>query len=289
MNIYETVTERILTKLEQGVIPWRKTWTSGLPKSLASGKEYRGMNILLLGTAGFTSRYWITFREALRLGGHVRLGEKGTTVFFWHWRTAEDLEKLRQKTGRENLAPCTNFASVVFNLDQVDGIARPDDDTHQHEQLDLAENVFQMMPNKPEIVHSREDRACYNRARDLVTLPHLGQFESAAEYFATLYHELTHATAHEKRLNRAAEQIDGNAPERYSFEELVAEFGSAFLCGFAGISNPVSESLQAGYIQGWAEVIRKDTHLIVRAASAAQRAADYIRGKVVLQEAKAAA
>ena len=67
-------------------------------------------------------------------------------------------------------------------------------------------------------------------------------------------------------------------------EELVAEFGAAFLCAFAGISNPASEDLQASYIAGWSQALRKDNRLIVRAASAAQRAADYIRGKTVQEQ-----
>jgi antirestriction protein ArdC len=78
-------------------------------------------------------------------------------------------------------------------------------------------------------------------------------------------------------------------PERYSYEELVAEFGAAFLCAFAGIQDPGNEALQASYIDGWAQVLKKDVRLLVRAAGAAQRAVDYIRGKVVVDETIAAA
>lgn len=130
-SVYENVTHRILSHLEAGRIPWRKTWTSGLPKSLATGREYRGVNILLLGSAGCTSRYWLTYREALRLGGHVRKGEKATLVVYWKWRTDEDLRKLRDKTGKESFAPCVPFVSAVFNLDQVEKVARPEDDAPQ--------------------------------------------------------------------------------------------------------------------------------------------------------------
>ena len=100
MDVYSTVTDRILKQLEAGVIPWRKTWTTGLPASLTTGREYRGINILILISAGYCSRYWVTFRQALRLGGHVCKGEKGTPVVYWHWRTPEDLVRLQQKTGK---------------------------------------------------------------------------------------------------------------------------------------------------------------------------------------------
>ena len=87
MNIYAEVTERILGDLRAGVVPWRKTWANGLPKSLATGKEYRGHNVFLLATNAYQSRYWVTFNQAKRLGGHVREGEKATPIYYWHWRT----------------------------------------------------------------------------------------------------------------------------------------------------------------------------------------------------------
>lgn len=280
VNIYEHVTNRILSQLEAGQIPWRKTWASGLPKSLTTGKEYRGINILLLGTSGYASRYWVTYRQALRLGGHVRKGEKATPVVYWKWRTDEDMQKLRAKTGKESFAPCVPFVSAVFNLDQVEQVTRPKDDVPHlpNQPLEIAAQVYDVMPDKPEIHHSATNQPAYVPSVDRVLLPHLSQFENAAQYYSTLFHELVHSTGHAKRLNRFKE-TEGDRVERYSFEELVAEFGAAFLCGFAGIQNRDTESLQAGYIQGWMQALKNDARLVVRAASAAQRAADYIRGK----------
>lgn len=288
-NIYQTVTDRILKQLKAGVVPWHKTWTAGFPKSLTTGKEYRGVNILVLGTTEFTSRYWLTYREALRLGGHVRKGEKATPVVFWKWRTPEELAKRREQTGKENPAPCVPFTNAVFNLDQVEGVPRPADDvpTRPNEPLDIAEHVFEVMPDKPAIVHTATSQPAYHSLVDQVTMPHLSQFESAAEYYAALFHELVHATGHPKRLNRFGE-AEGDRIERYSFEELVAEFGAAFLCAFTGVQNADTDALQASYIDGWSKALQSDSRLVVRAASAAQRAADYIRGKTALvEEAKA--
>lgn len=278
MSIYEIVTQRILSRLEAGVVPWRKTWTTGLPKSLTTGKEYRGLNILVLGTAEFTSRYWLTYRQALQSGGHVRKGERATPVVYWKWRTEKELKQLELKTGKRDLARCFPFGSAVFNLDQVEGVSRPVDDVPQqpNHRLELAEQVFHTMTDLPAIIHAAGAEPAYYRQLDRITLPHLTQFENAEEYYAALFHELVHSTAHGKRLNRFAE-AEGSQPDRYSFEELVAEFGAAFLCAWSGITQPDKEARQADYIAGWAKVLRNDHRMIVLAAAAAQRAADYIR------------
>ena len=287
MTIYETVTNRILNQLSAGQVPWHKTWKTGLPKSLCTGREYRGVNILVLGSAEYTSRYWMTFREAQRQGGHVRKGERATPVIYWKWRTPEELAQRAAQTGKEDPAPCTPFVSAVFNFDQVEGVARPADDLppRHEDRLTVAEQMFDVMPDKPEIIHTLTAQPAYSPSLDRITLPHLSQFESADQYFSTLYHELTHASGHARRLNRFAE-AEGDRVEKYSFEELVAEFGAAFLCGFAGIQNRGTEELQASYIEGWARVFQQDNRVLVRAASAAQRAADYIRGKVPAEEPK---
>jgi antirestriction protein ArdC len=290
MNIYSTITERILKQMEEGVIPWHKTWRAGLPKNTVSGKEYRGVNILVLGLADHTSCYWLTYRQALQLGGHVRKGERSTPVIYWKWRTPEEIARRAAETGNEEIAPCVPFVSAVFNLDQTEGIAWPADDIQHRpeDRLTMADQMLDVMPDKPEIVHAVTANPVYSPRLDRVTLPHLSQFESADDYFSTLFHELTHSSGHPRRLNRFAE-TEGDQAEKYSFEELVAEFGAAFLCGFAGIENGKTHAQQASYIEGWARVFRQDSRILVRAASAAQRAADYIRGKTATEHVSIAA
>ena len=186
------------------------------------------------------------------------------------------------QTGPAAPAPCYPFTSAVFNFEQLEGIARPADDVPNRlaNRLEVADLMLSVMPDMPRIVHAVISEPAYHRSTDTVTLPHLSQFDSADEYYAGLFHELVHCTGASRRLNRFA-AAEGNRVERYSFEELVAEFGAAFLCGFAGIHNAATEALQASYIQGWSAALRQDPHLLGRAASAAQRAADYIRGKSV--------
>lgn len=285
MNIYQLVTDRILKQLEEGQAPWRKTWASRLPKNIISGKEYRGVNILMLASAGFDSRYWLTYRQAEHLGGHVRRGGKATPIVYWKWRTADEITRLREIKGIEDPAPCIPFVSFVFNFEQVEGITQPEDDLpFRRDETGLtASQAYQMMPDKPEIIHGSASEPCYHVLLDRIALPPASQFKNIDCYFSTLFHELTHATGHWKRLHRFTEG-EGRSFERYSFEELVAEFGAAFLCASTGIRNPETEALQASYIQGWAQAIRADNRLVLRAATAAQRAADYIKGHLPQQE-----
>ena len=178
------------------------------------------------------------------------------------------------------------FVSAVFNLEQTEGITAPADDLKPNPErcLATAEMVLDVMPDKPKIVHTITSQPAYSPGSDRITMPHLSQFVSGDQYYATLFHETVHASGHPKRLNRFA-ATDGDKLEKYSFEELVAEFGAAFLCAFTGIKNPDTEALQAGYLQDWAEVFKQDNRILLRAASAAQHAADYIRGKnVVVRE-----
>jgi len=209
---------------------------------------------------------------------------------YWNWRTAEELRKLAEKTGNDDLSPCVPFTSSVFNLDQVEGIIRPEDDVpnRRHDRLKVADQMLEVMPDKPRIAHAAGADPAYHPVTDCVMLPGLSQFENADHYYSVLFHELVHSSGHSRRLNRFAGE-EGGKMEQYSFEELVAEFGSAFLCAFAGISNPANEALQASYIEGWSGVLRKEPGMLLRAASAAQRAADYIRGKLPVNEELAAA
>ncbi len=284
MDIYKAVTDRILEQLRNGTIPWRKTWNTGIPRSLSTGKDYRGINVIILGMTTHSSRYWLTYREAIKQGGNVRKGERATPVVYWKWRTEDEKQKQRLKTGKEQVAPCVPFVSAVFNLDQVDGVERPADDVggttdgpHQP-----AEAVFEVMPDKPGVAHSASYSPMYVPSLDEVRMPMTQQFENAQEYHAVFFHELVHSTGHEKRLNRIrVGQRFGS--EDYSFEELVAEFGAAFLCSIAGIDNPKADGLHASYISEWAKVFEQDNRIILRAASAAQRAVDYIRGNSMVE------
>jgi antirestriction protein ArdC len=284
-DCYEIITDRIISLLEQGTIPWCKPWntTGGMPKNVVSGKHYRGMNTFLLHAMNYESPHWLTFKQALELGGNVRKGEKSCPIIFWkRW------EKEDKATGEKSVIPMMRFYHV-FNVAQCDNLVglfgepvagsipeplAPSGDYSK------AEALITGYKNAPVIKHGMT-RAYYSPGGDYVGLPDNAKFTSPAHYYATLFHELAHSTGHASRLARAgiAEGHDGFGNTVYSKEELVAEMGSAFLCGLAGIdsSGEVIEN-SAAYIANWLQVLRGDKKLVVQAAGQAQRAIDHICG-----------
>lgn len=278
-DIYQLVTNQVIEQLEQGVIPWKLSISEkGAPKSLTTQKNYLGINLFLLWWAPFDSRYWVTFNQAKKLGGSIRKGEKGRIVIYWHWRTEEQIEKLKEKTAAP--APCFAIYSTVFNLEQCEGINTPEDDTKtfEHSPIEEAARIIEQVPHAPRIEFMPMAQPGYDPDSDTVVIPGARRFEKNESYYAVLFHELAHATGHETRLNRldSKKNREFGSPE-YSFEELVAEMTAAFLCAHCGIENQVEHS--AAYINSWLAVFRKDKKILLDAATAAQRAADYILGR----------
>ena len=272
---YQVITDRILELLEQGIVPWRKPWKGGgEAKNLISQKGYRGVNRFLLNVANYASPFWLTFKQAQKVGGHIKKGEKSTPVVFWKL-----LEKENPKTGEQKNIPVLRYYRV-FNLEQTRGIKAPEEegmDAQPFTPIQRCEQLVAVMPSPPRIQHKRQ-AAFYNSALDLVNLPKPESFESAEEYYSTLFHELTHATGHKSRLNRPSlVEVSKFADPSYAREELVAEMGSSFLCGRTGIETATLDN-SAAYINNWLKRLRNDSRLVVQAAAQAQKAADYIRG-----------
>jgi antirestriction protein ArdC len=272
-SVYEIITGQILAELEKGVVPWRKPWRTLPPANLVSKKPYRGINTFLLALRGYGSQYWLTYRQAQALGGNVRRGEHGAKIVFWKFNEYET-ETADGET--ENRTSAFLRYYTVFNLEQTEGLkallalppARP---------IESAEAIIAGMPNPP--AYQQGFLACYSPSNDTVTMPAPSAFSSRAEYYSTMFHELTHSTGHAKRLAREGfDRPVEFASESYSREELVAEMGSAMLCGVAGIEqNTLTNS--AAYLKSWISRLKSDSRLVISAASAAQKAADYIRGE----------
>ena len=274
-TIYDQITERIIALLEKGTVPWRKPWKAqtGLPRNLVTKKLYRGINVLLLHAMHYESPYWLTFRQALELGGHVRKGEKACPVVFW-----KQLEREDKQTGEKEKIPMMRFY-YVFNVAQCDGLktlSAPAGETPLTAPS-KPEEIIAAIPHRPEIKHGMA-KAFYSPSADVVAMPNRASFEKDAGYFATLFHELVHATGHSSRLNRPTlTESAGFGSNPYCKEELIAEMGAAFLCGQAGISESILDN-SAAYVQNWLAQLKDDKKLIVRAAAQAQKAADFILG-----------
>jgi antirestriction protein ArdC len=278
-NVYEIVTEQIISQLEAGVAPWRKPWTTEAPKNLISGKPYRGINVFMLSASGFPRAEWLTFNQANKLGASVKAGERSHMVVYWNIGE----EKLNAKTGKVS-KPFLLKYSRVFNIAQcIHG------DMPLAEKLGLGaikgnvvgsiescDAIVCGMPNRPTI--KAADRAFYRPSEDFVGIPNKSAFYSAPEFYSTLLHELVHSTGHVSRVGRPGiMEVNSFGSADYSREELIAEMGAAMLCGVAGIS-PATLENSASYLASWIKVLKGDSKLVVQAASAAQKAADYIRG-----------
>ena len=272
MDFYKEVTDRIISEMEGGVIPWQKPWIAcGGCLSHATGKPYSLLNQMLLGRAG----EYLTFKQCQQEGGYVRKDEKAHMVVFWKW-----LEQEEEETGEKKEVPLLRYYSV-FHISQCEGIkARHEKPLPQIVNPDeAADRIISayFLREGVRLTHEKGDRAFYRPSCDSIILPHITQFAETAEYYSTAFHELTHSTGHQKRLNRlTATAHFGN--EEYSKEELVAEIGAAALVHHAGLETASSFRNNAAYIQNWLTALRNDRKFIVSAAGKAEKAVSLILG-----------
>jgi antirestriction protein ArdC len=286
VQIYKKVVDVILGQLEKGVIPWRKGWKcygsdSAMPINLLTKKAYRGVNVITLGMCSpFSSNKWGTFKQIKKAGGHVLRGSKGYPVVFW-----SPVESKTQKNEDGN--PRKYFLlkySVVFNVEQTSlgeaelkaiEAAKADEQDDDFEPIDVCEEIVNGFDG-PSIANDGGNRAFYWVTDDGVHMPPKSRFESEEEYYGTLFHELAHSTGHSSRLDRKV-GCAAFGSQVYSREELIAEFSAAMICGVAGIDNVTVEN-SAAYIAGWSRKLKGDPECLVKAASAAEKAANLILG-----------
>lgn len=284
-SLYDEITDKIIAELEAGRVPWVRPWGTAaakaplaMPRNAATGRHYSGINVLILWGAvvehGFPGQSWLTFRQALALGGNVRKGERGTTVVYADRFVPDDEKRRARETGEEAQAIPFLKRFTVFNAAQCENL--PDDIAivapppppgliePQIEALIRATGIdFRIGGN----------RAFYVPALDYVQVPPPQAYFEPINWHRTALHELGHATGHSSRLGRDMAGSFGS--KKYAFEELVAEMNAAFCCASLGIVPTVRH---ADYIGSWLEVLREDNRAIVRAASQASKAADWLLG-----------
>ncbi|MEM6260758.1 MAG: zincin-like metallopeptidase domain-containing protein [Planctomycetota bacterium] len=280
-DLYQSVTDQIIAALESGTVPWRHpilgSGEDAMPRNLNTGRPYAGINIFTLGltawTKGYASPWWLTYRQTLERGGHVRKGEKSSVVVFWKQLTVKD-----EETGKPKLVPMLK-SYRVFNAEQCEGVAYPALEVSEKpfKPDERAEALVKGFTDGPVIEH-RGNQAYYRPADDVVRLPGGERFVTGEDYYATLFHELVHATGHSSRLDRGLDtKLASFGSADYSKEELTAEMGAACLCALAGIV-PATLDQHAAYIAEWLKRLRNDKRLVVSAAGAGQKAADWVRG-----------
>lgn len=301
-DLYARVTASVIASLEAGVPPWVCPWSksspadgSQLPVNATTGRFYRGINVLLLNArlweSGFQSHRWLTFNQAQAVGARVRKGSTGTTVvFFKMWEADGAGAGAGIGSSGGTSVPAIEDRKVipllrsftVFNADQVDGLPAsmapvPDAGVPGVAWDPIASAEGLVAATGADVQHGGS-RAFYRPASDHIQMPARSAFASGEAYYSTLLHELTHWTGHASRCDRT---LQGRQHiEAYAFEELVAEMGSAFLCGHCGLlpaAGGEAPGLQhAAYIGDWLQALRNDRRLVFTASSMAQKAADFV-------------
>lgn len=268
MNVYEIVTNKIIEKLEEGVIPWRKPWVNGGAVNWKTQKPYRGINTMLLEPGEYA-----TFKQIKEAGGKIKKGEKSHIVVFWKW-----IEKEDEETEKVEKFPILRYFKVFEINTQVEGLeSKRSTESFEHDPIEEGEKILEGFMDKPSLSW-KEGSAYYQPFPDHVNVPPMKDFKKVEEYYSTLFHELVHSTGHKDRLNR--KEVNGThafGSEDYSREELVAEMGAAMLCGVAGIDNSTIDN-SASYIQSWLRALKEDSKMVVIAGARAQKAVDYILG-----------
>lgn len=289
IDIYTSITNRIVAMLEKGEMPWHCPWkkkTGNISRPLRSnGIPYSGVNVLQLWLSamdqGFSNPYWMTFNQIKELGGCVKKGSKGTQVVY-----ASTFEKNGEDSEGNEITQKIPFLKtyVVFNVEQTEdlpekyvkkyGLDDSDEPSvNKDEMIAECEAFFKKVGS--DLKHGG-NQAYYSPALDYVQMPTFKMFESAEAYYATLSHEHIHWTRHKSRLDRDYNQ-KRFGDEGYAMEELVAELGSAFLCADLGLNTMADDKHQhAAYIQSWIKVLKDDKRAIFTAASAASKAVDYL-------------
>jgi len=280
-SLYNEVTERIVIELELGIVPWVQPWETsgvalGLPRSAATRRNYSGINILILWNAvitrGFASQEWLTFRQALSLGGHVRKGERGTVICYADsFVPRGERERSREQGDAPSAVPFLK-RFTVFNIDQCEGlpayIAPP---PRILSEVQLSPDAEALIAATGANIVAGNGDAFYNRAEDVIRLPTREAHVSTADFYCTAFHELGHWTAHPSRLARDLQNRFGS--EAYAREELIAELTSAFLCAQFGI---VPQVRHTDYLGHWLKILKSDARAIFHAASQASKATDFI-------------
>lgn len=279
-DVYQTITNTIIAELERGVRPWSRPWEAGRMMRPMQGNfvPYRGVNVLMLWAKalqkGFSAPVWVTFRQAVELGGHVRKGERGSLVVYASSITRTEADTDSGEALERNIPFMKGY--TVFNADQIEGLPEqfyPQPDTGHDGPRDSQAERFFAATGAP--IREGGAKAFYRPSDDSVQMPPFPTFRDAESYYAVLAHEVTHWTGHEKRLARDFGQKrwgDGG----YAMEELVAELGAAFLCADLALRHEPRPD-HAAYIDSWLTVLKGDKRAIFTAAAHAQRATDYLQ------------
>lgn len=280
------VADRIVEQLDKNIVPWHQPWCAvdggDIAVNWKTGKGYSFLNQMLLGEPG----EYITFNQCVKAGGKVKKGATSRfVVFFMWWSPVTHKEATDEEIEAGEAVRVLHYVNV-FHIRDCEGIDTKltiEDKACSLEPCAMAEEIVSgyVKTSGVKLTTKESNRAYYSPKDDAVVVPVLEQYKVADEYYSTLFHELSHSTGHETRLNRFK---DGKAAafgtETYSKEELIAEMGAAMLCNHVGMDSDKAFTNSVAYIQGWKQHIKNDANVVVYAAGAAEKAARMILGSV---------
>lgn len=291
ISLYEEVTNRIISMIEKGVAPWRKTWsTYGLARNYVSGRLYTGINYILMNNTEHSIPYFVTFNQIKELGGNIKKGSEANMVIYFkvYYKDSDDktltpeVAKIRYQKGEDIRVLKFIRYYNVFNVGDIESIEIdhsrfPEVKLSDNEKITRCEDIIMNMPNPPDLRQIDANRAFYSPAQDFINLPSIGQFDTSEHYYATYFHELIHATGHSSRLARAeVMDFSGFGTKPYSQEELVAEMGASFLACHCQIDYESVVENNASYLAGWLNALKEDSKFIFRVSAEAQKAVEFI-------------
>lgn len=289
-DIYQAVTDRMISMMEQGRIPWEKPW-SGSANIVrhVGGKPYSLLNQIMLGEPG----EYLSFLQCKNEGGSIRKGAKARMVVFFKQMCYLNQDKSGNVILNDDGKPTFRVVpylrySRVFHVHDCEGIKeRWAADTYETTQDADAEKVAADYCKRTgvKLDHERGDSAYYSPRRDTVVVPCRDQFPEMSEYYSTVFHELSHSTGHPSRLNRfAVNESAGFGSDSYSREELVAEISTCAILNALGLETRTSFRNNTAYVQSWLKALKNDKRMVVTAAGRAEKAARLILNRADEQE-----
>ena len=321
-NIAACITAAFVKGLEQGRIPWQRGWNEknspwegkhySRSLSLSTGKPYHGLNAMLVDSFPLDVPIWATYNHWKKIGAPITEGESGTPITNWSvsfknangkYLTTVEYSALDGESQKKCSKNWTLSYYTVFHIGQVVECAektallekwaskfspstpeKPEEAIFRHDEVEKIASRWDV-----EVKHVEGNRACYYPTLDKIQMPLMAQFISPEEYYGTLMHEACHASGAEKRLKRSG-VVDGTyfGSDKYSYEELIAEIGSAMVCSHLNIDIAIENKI--AYVNGWAKQLKSNPEWIIKAATEAVKAAgwvlDWLDGEKVQNEAE---
>ncbi|MBX3165574.1 MAG: DUF1738 domain-containing protein, partial [Bacteroidetes bacterium] len=293
---FRNVNEAILTEIKKGNLIWRKGWRMGVVvkgkvygvRNHETQRPYSGANAFFIEMFNNVHKTefveFLTKKQIEKHGWKLKKEAKPFPLMAFVKNTVA--EKYTDKDGEEKEFNKTIKGVVyytVFPVQYIDGfvpIEHKEETDSDYIEVE-AQQIIDGMPKAPEIKHGG-DRAFYIPSNDFVQMPFKKAFNAPNEYYATLFHELSHSTGHKTRLGR--NMLGGKGSKDYAFEELIAELSASYLCTISALPY-YNVSNTAAYLKSWAQALEKeinaDPHFLQRAVFKATKAATYILGKTL--------